>query len=102
MQIDNAYTWYYLFSTGRTQAAKAKLLHAERINSMAWRIGKLYKRMEQAEEEKKEAERRDYYGDLEVLRNATAKEIKKAYRKMSLMYHPDKNKTEGAEQMFRR
>eukprot|EP00961_Rhodomonas_salina_P258203 3489858-Rhodomonas_salina.2 len=27
-------------------------------------------------------------------------EIKKAYHKMSLKYHPDKNKEEGAEDMF--
>jgi molecular chaperone DnaJ len=33
----------------------------------------------------------DYYDILEISRNATADEIKKAYRKKALQYHPDKN-----------
>ena len=45
----------------------------------------------------------NYYRILEVNRQATAAEIKKAFRKLAKRYHPDKNpgREEFAEQMFR-
>ncbi len=45
--------------------------------------------------------KRDLYEVLGVDKNASAREIKKAYRKLVKKYHPDHNKDEGAEGMFR-
>jgi DnaJ-class molecular chaperone len=43
----------------------------------------------------------DYYSLLGVKKGATAEEIKKAYRKKALEFHPDRNKSEGASDKFK-
>jgi len=45
--------------------------------------------------------RKNYYHVLGLSEAATEDEIRKAYRRLALKYHPDKNKDQGAEEIFK-
>mmetsp|Transcript_42440 Transcript_42440/g.66390 ORF Transcript_42440/g.66390 Transcript_42440/m.66390 type:complete len:572 (+) Transcript_42440:90-1805(+) len=65
------------------------------------------KKIRSAEQALKQAKRKDYYKILGVQRDCTEEDVKKAYRKAALKWHPDRHSSKGeaeraqAERMFK-
>ena len=45
--------------------------------------------------------KRDYYNALGIQRNATEEEVRKAFRRKALEFHPDRNKDPDAAELFK-
>ena len=57
---------------------------------------------DQEEECIKIIEKKDYYDILGVEKTADEAQIKRAYRKLAIKFHPDKNKAKNAEEAFKK
>ncbi|CAF0947323.1 unnamed protein product [Rotaria sordida] len=44
----------------------------------------------------------DYYKELNINRHATSIDIRKAYKRLALIWHPDRNKDKDAEEKFKK
>ena len=58
--------------------------------------------VDQEEECRKIIDKKDYYDILGVEKTADETQIKKAYRKLAIKFHPDKNKAKSAEEAFKK
>lgn len=44
----------------------------------------------------------DYYKELGLNRHATSNDIRTAYKRLALIWHPDRNKAKNAEEKFKK
>merc|ERR1712038_208494 len=76
----------------------------KKAEEIAPEMNKVTEGLKRAEKLLKQSKKRDYYKILGVKRNASKKEINKAYKKLALQWHPDKftdeTEKEAAQKKF--
>ena len=77
------YEEFKMFDDAKSDLSKAKELDQSNTKIEGY--------MNEANQKGDQARNRDYYQILGINRDASADEIKKAYRKLALKYHPDRN-----------
>ncbi|CAM9248728.1 unnamed protein product [Pylaiella littoralis] len=89
-----------LFETGGVENFEAACRDYEKIMDMVpdEKKREIHGKMRKTQAALKQAKRKDYYKLLGVSRSAEEAEIKKAYRKAALKYHPDRQSSKSEEE----
>ena len=69
----------------------------ERVKQLDPSTPGISQRIRDAKVDLKKSKRKDYYKILDIPQSANDDEIKKAYRKMALKWHPDKHQNDDEE-----